>query len=288
MRFQRGMTALELLVSLLLGAPLMLCAAVLLTTVSTQSAKLKSIERRVTATATIHTLLTRAMNDIETLPFGVTPRIHVGGAIRFTDQTENAVMHGPLVHHPSPKSDALTSVRADVRNSFSVKSYTWSGSSLALQACPRFGFNPATFDDYHSYLILSVDAQLEGVAEGISNAASLAPHCKTFRLAVQKSMFFPDSAQGQIPLVVIPLDTVWTLYVDRQHTLRYLSHAGTRNLENQPILAHAPDLLLTSTTNQSGAQIKADLRFPGQIEEKILLLTLLGPRDSHLNFLFNY
>jgi hypothetical protein len=37
-------------------------------------------------------------------------------------------------------------------------------------------------------------------------------------------------------LAIVPIEELYTLYVDTEHRLRYLGHRGADNIENQPLL----------------------------------------------------
>lgn len=284
---QRAFTSFETLVCLLISAPLMLCALVLLTSACRAHVKLNSVERKVDAVSRIHALLTQALHALDSAPFDFTPRLHLAGRITFSDGTDNPVMHGSALHRPHPAGDAFTALRLDLKNSFSVHAAAWSGAHLTLDACPRFGFAPAGFDDYRSYLVLSIDRFFEAVPAAAPAEISPA-RCRRFDLQAQRSMAAETSPPGGVPLVLMPVCDLWTIYVDRERTLRYLSHAGARNIENQPLMARGPLLSLFLPGDPQRRIIDAVLHFSGGHTEHVAAVPFLPPRGTRFNFLLNF
>ncbi len=290
MKKESGTTLLEMLVCLLLGAALLLCALVLLRTANSAYLSLLIAQRRTLALSVTHEQFKRAMLNLDSLPFHFAPRLHLPGRLRYADGSDNPVQRGAKQHRPHPESAALTTLRLETQAALSVIAHQWSGPTISIDACPRFDTANLELATYHSYLAQSLEQTFELVPLTLPTHHPSRPHCYRFRLQAQKSMLTINTTTSEIPLVLIPIQEIYTLYVDNERTLRYLSHAGGQNIENQPILEQAPILGIEWSTPQVNQPdtLNVKLHFLTGHEENFRVQTLLAHRQGPFNFLLNF
>lgn len=215
-------------------------------------------------------LFEQVMYDLDSHPFKLLPKIHQNGAIKFSDGTLNQ-----LHRTPNKKSDAITILRLDMLASHQVTE----AKSGQLTACARYEHNFSP-QEYKGYLGIHANGFTELVGE-VSNTNSL---CKEFLLVSTKSMMVPPTS-GNV-LAIIPITQHYTLYVDNKHQLRYLSHEGANNIENQPIVKNIKKLSLGYTMINSIVELKGIIEFKDGKQKSFTVFNRIG-RGEHYNALLN-
>jgi len=230
--------------------------------------------------------ISSVMEDLDSHRFPVLPRIHKSGKITFTDGTLNPVTDGNngSSHTPADASDAITGVKLDLSRTFTVQYCAVEDTFLLIKACLRF---PVEFqeEETHGFAALTVDQLFELQGETRGNGA-----CRDFVLQQTKSMIFPPLDEPlSCPIAeLVPIKREYTLYVDYKGQLRYLGHAGDKNLENQPILRQVKSLALEGALSPHLPLMNLNARIElfGGRKKTFSFIHMLG-RLEHLNFILN-
>lgn len=151
------------------------------------------------------------------------PRIHQSGKITL-GSGKLLRLAGP--HAPFHLSDAISFMQLRIADSFWIHN-----AASGLYACARF--NPhAQLKDIRSFLVISSDGLAEAIGKATGNG-----RCRHFSLRLSDGIFFDADKIKSISFarVIIPIERTTTLYLDKHQELRYLSTAGTKIIENQPI-----------------------------------------------------
>ena len=104
--------------------------------------------------------------------------------------------------------------------------------------------------------------------------------CLTFQLKFpERSMLPADLSSKQEVIALLPIQRIFTLYLDRSGTLRYLGHAAEQNIENQPIadglsaISHSPKIENELTT------LHSLLNFETGRSQRLILRNRLSTRN---------
>lgn len=228
--------------------------------------------------------LGKVMSDLDSHRLNILPRVHGGAKITFSDGTPNSVMSGPAARRPKVTSAAITGLRLNSSAVFDLKFCEIRENYLISKACLRFptDWEPA---EAKGYLGLNADEmfELQGEVRGQGS-------CRDFVLEPTKSMaLLPLSAPLACPVLqLVPIEEEYTLYIDQLGNLRYLGHAGEKNLENQPVTSGLSNLTLQTLPlpEASVLTLSAELEFPSGRKKTLPFIHHLG-RINHFNLAFN-
>lgn len=238
----RAFSNLEILISLLILAPVMCGVTQML---HHQAKTYRIIKDHADSQTNILKFLLRiekimADIDLHTLP--IFPIIHKNSKIEFSDGSINPIMTAHGNKKPDQKSDAITSARFNLYSTQTVLSQTTSQAGIETYSCMRFG-NYWNQSGVHSFIgIVGSSSKLIELTGKLSRTTSSdkypGKYCYQGSLKQEKSMLFSSNLllEGEVINFLIPIDDLYTLYLDRQHVLHYLGHSGQSNIENQPII----------------------------------------------------
>lgn len=284
---RRGFTLLELTLSLSIALPL--CAAFAFSLHSALSLlKSTSIERQDSYVITrTKALLNTVMQDMDTHRFAIAPRIHSSGLINFFDGTANPISGASGTRAPLSGSQAISGLSVDLLQAHRVREAVKGAAAYIYTACPQF-FELENGTDERSFVGVYTSGLMELV--GVSSALRAAGNCREFTLTPAQSMSLSNQhpEYGEYVRVLIPVRSQYTLYVDRNHYLRYLSHRGSRNIENQPLLfgLRSMELNLELLLDGKMYRLSAELVTTSGRDEQFSMMQQLG-RTSQLNLLLN-
>ncbi len=229
---ERAHSTLSIMVTLIIACPLLAGA------VSSLHGLVKNTVRvQEESQATFNYLRTRAlvsgvMRGLDSHRLRIFPRVHKHGVIRFTDGSANPVMKSNSHTFPDSNSDAITSLELNLHSKLLVTACQMNSNVAEFSACidPNTNFTNSSTETY-------LGVGLQGFQE-LTGLASGSGTCRTLSLSASKSMsvIAPTGAAPCDSLLIVPILRHYTLYVDSEENLRFLSHRGDNNVENQPLL----------------------------------------------------
>lgn len=233
MRKELGLTILETAAALAVITPVLLALGLILHGASATTIRTRLAVERQLGGLRLRGIYSDLLEDLDSHRLPVLPRVHKQGQILFTSGAANPVMQAAHGRRPAAHSDAITGFRLDPLRSQRVIEVSRQGEYFRYVGCRRFntGF-PA--NSYRSYAGLSVDGIVELTGQSLPHPGR--SDCRDFLLLAQDSMSFESRAAdypGNIRLLV-PISAHYTWYLDEKQRLRFLSHAGAANIENQP------------------------------------------------------
>jgi hypothetical protein len=290
MNFRRsaGISLLELLVAIAVSAPLLAALSLAVKEQGVFYRLLQSKDSSDTVFLRTRSLLEQLVHDGDSSALIPLPRLHKHGNIRFTDGSPNSVMRGAASRRPHHASDAITAAAVDARRSLRIVSYQAGASRISVTACPIFETNSPA-EQFHGFLGIS----LHGVFEVTSPQSKIAVSgvCGTYELKPTKSMLTRTATVRDLSLIrlLIPITRIRSLYVDRKYELRYLSHRGDVNLENQPVVSNLKAMSLNSTALRPWNlhTLSAELVVRGNARKEFSLVARIA-RAKVFNQLLNF
>lgn len=231
----------------------------------------------------------QAIRAPDSLSFLPSARIHKNGIITFTDDSANNVTHSKSTTKPSLESDALTTAQAIASNMLQVMTVENLGDQKLYTACALYPhhFQKDKESSFlyreRSYFGISTEGIFELVGQAWLTSESSDQICRTLELTHQKSMLFETKAPIAPVIKIIPLASLYTLYKDQNGILRYLSHRGVQNIENQPLEEYFSNIKISKKLN---IQINTQLyTLTFQNEKNPLYIRSRVPRSSYLSAL---
>ncbi len=227
-------------------------------------------------------LLQQVTDDLDSHPFLIFPRVHAAGRISFPDGRPHPVLAGARV--PDAGSDALTAIALDLESAQTVLNEE---EPLSFFACPRFN-KRLVKDEYFGFVGISADGMWELHGE-------VNPHAGRFECMDLKLRHVPGmslSVQDGEPAairILVPIVRHYTLYLDEEEQLRYLSHGeGADWRENQPLFKGVRRLRLKTGSALGGAAwcISAEAVLHNGVRRRAASCARFG-RSEHFNFLLN-
>jgi len=284
MKDQKAFSTFEFLVSLFIGLSLLSGIAAGLHHFILTEAKLRLESHENYVYIRIRNLLEQVIDDLDSHRFELGPRVHRNGLITFTDNTPNPVSSLSGDNAPHPESDAVTGLGLDAAQSYRIKDAEKKGNNFEYFACRESNTGQHS-SDKRSYIGISSDGYVELTGTSTSQAGS----CRIFNLSPTPSMSVPQ--QNVDPLWVrklVPINRHYTIYLSRDLHLRYLSHNGAANIENQPMISEAGKLKLSLEFffDNRITGITAEVFSLTGREKKFAAVNNLA-RLKHYNFLFN-
>ena len=192
----------------------------------------------------------KVLQNLDSHRLPIPPRIHHRGQIAFTDRTVNGVTRTAGPNRPSMLSDAITTIElAPVRRLTVLQAPPASAAPpFRYYAC---GTGPDPLPPtVRSYIGLSADGMFELVGPRQAGASG----CAQFTLTATRSMSIetPPGSSAALVRTIIPVLAHYTLYRNQRGELRYLSHRGEINDENQPIAGEIGELAFRLIPHSTG------------------------------------
>ena len=179
----------------------------------------------------LRNMLRRISEDGDTHRLRIGPLIHNTGRITLSDGTENPVMHS--ANPPARNSDAISQLALAGDSALKIIEANASGDDLEFFACEPMKHFEAKDENSRSFIGMSTDSlfYLRGHSRKSGKAS-----CYILSLSESRNMFLPPQGTGTAQLVrmLLPVKDEYTWYLSEKKELRYLSHEGSTNIENQP------------------------------------------------------
>jgi hypothetical protein len=176
----------------------------------------------------------RAASSVDSSP-ALLPRIHRRGRITYTDGSAHQLLSGAVLRRPLPGSDALSFALAHPTHSLLVHTQTLQGQTSSLYVCLR-DRSRTTTRRFRSVLGVSADGvfELRPPAQGFT----ISRPCFRLRLTSTSSLLFSKATQADLARVrlIVPIEAVETLYLDRSKSLRLVRSSGSSTIEHQPLV----------------------------------------------------
>jgi len=137
-------------------------------------------------------------------------------------------LDGPTA--PRSASDILSVVDLAQRYRGDVKEPVMSGTTISAKVCGFARVPPSP--DFKSFLLYSV----ETAYQVIGSLTPLSRSCAEIRGSLIQGLVTHETEFRSPPLVFIPVEREYSLFVDTTATFRIASHIGSRVIENQPIV----------------------------------------------------
>ena len=245
----RGNVALDALWGLLLGSMALLSCAFLSSRVSSSATLItREINGRLAAAKTI-AVVTGALRSLDRnrqefaaiVVSGTSPLLPIG--------TRHPLVSISSASGPRADSDILTLIDLDNRYRGTVASATLSGSSVDATICGISHRIPS--GAFKSYLLLSI----EGARQVVGQVAPVNATCARLIGSSIQGVVSRDLSFTSRPLVFVPIDREYSLFVDRNANLRLASHTGSTILENQPISRGVDALTIQRQRRADGTRI---------------------------------
>lgn len=181
------------------------------------------------ATLKAHALLESALysTDHSRLPFTIlrTP----GNALRLPNGAEHPVSALRGTSQPRADSDIISIVDISPTLIGEVQTASASGSGVFLEAC---GLMSAVRDnDYKSVIVMTLD----GPYQAVGKVTNTSRGCVSFSGVIVAGIVSGSQEILAPPLRLLIVQREFSLLVDRSGELRFVSHTGSRILENQPV-----------------------------------------------------
>ena len=244
-----GFSTLSLLVALAICAGIAIAASTSVFNLLRTLAAARFERSTTTRILTMDALLESVMHDLDSSTLAISARVHSAGRISASDGSLNAITSRNDALAPMPSSDAITAYSLLTSQTLDIEQIDQLGSSF--RACSRYG-ERLSIDPLRTVIGVSAHANWE--FKVLSKQPRRAAKCVTLRLAPTPSMILPSANLTDLPWIrtIIPVRRVYTFYLDRNETLRYLGHSGTTNIENQPVLTQLKALNLSLTLSPDG------------------------------------
>lgn len=231
----------------------------------------------------IISLFEGVMHDLDTTRLPIYPRIHQNGSITDTEGAKNIISLRSDKLAPSDKSEAITVIK--LINSEILDLRSFDNHSHQLRACSRFGLA----------INLSAVRSMVGISTSAINEFRISKvhpkrlaRCFTLELSATKSMILPSSHKSELPWIrsLIPVERIYTLYLDRNLNFRYLGHNGISNIENQPIATKIKTIHLTTQIDANNL-VKVHLAVESLNRHSLPMTfsTMLAKRDPSFTLL---
>lgn len=239
----RGFTLISLLVSLSLASLVLAFAIPAIHGLTKKTLAIKKEAEAQRLAARLSAIASQVMQDADTHRLALGLRVHKGGAISYLSGAVHPVMRGSSTIRPGT-SDALTVLALDSAAALIPRSTTPIQSSYNwFEGCSvSGGKTPAS--PHRSFLAVSA----EGVAEVVARSFGCSSNgCCSGKIGREDSLITRSIDHKRI-LLLVPISQLLTFYVSEKKELRLFQQVGSSVIENQPLFAEVPPLLISLST----------------------------------------
>jgi hypothetical protein len=242
---QAGLSLFEIVVTLALGGIIILALA------STAATTMRShhLFHEVLLARQMESLLDAELakftRDYDSHPLALPPIIHDPGSIRMRDGSPNAVMQSAGEHiRPHANSQPISFIAPLWQSALKVIP-SEDPLHSSIHACVRSS-TPISLAGVDTVIVLGIDGMWQAALRNISSLG--VSGCYQLTLAPTHGIFLRQIPREALSLVrlIIPVAEEYTLYLSQAGELRYLGHAGERNIENQPIVSGLSSFIATA------------------------------------------
>jgi hypothetical protein len=246
---ERGGVALDALWGLFIGGLVLVSCAYLTSRVSSTAAMLtREVNGRLAAAKTI-AVVTASLLSLERNRQSFGAQIISGNSLRLPNGLRHPLATISSSSGPRIESDILTAIDLDNRYRGTVTAVTISSTSVEATVCGLSNRIPS--GAFKSYLLLTVEGARQVVGEAVATSST----CARLTGSAIPGVVSAQASFPSRPLVFVPIDREYSIFVDRAANLRLASHTGTTILENQPITRDVSFMMINEDLQPKGIRI---------------------------------
>ncbi|MCB0338247.1 MAG: hypothetical protein KDD53_01525 [Bdellovibrionales bacterium] len=230
--------------------------------------------------------------DLDSHRLNILPRIHPNGVITYSTGALNIVHESR--HPPREGSDAITTASISTKSALRVTKEAGSGLSREYIACTVFPtlFVNKDLNGEREFIAVTADGLVEMIGKKISIVEnSEKQKCYSLNLKAISGMLLEISNDfsKEHPLLLFPITSLYSLYVDSKDTLRFIGHRGDLNIENQPLVSpiRSMKLSMIKLAKFNTAKFVVEISLPDGFTEELSFQNSLS-RISTIEHLFTY
>ncbi len=268
-----GNIALDALWGLLIGSLVLLSCAFLSSRVSSTAALItQEVNGRLAAAKTI-AVVTGALFALDRNRQPFAAQITSGSTLRFPNGARHPLASISTTSGPRAESDIITVIDLENRYRGAVTAVNISGTSIDATVCGLASRIPS--GAFKSYLIFTI----EGARQVVGEVIHISSTCARLLGSSIKGAVSEDSVFSSRPLIFVPIDREYSIFVDQAGSLRLASHTGNTLLENQPISRSVESLRIAAERRSNGLSIfKLTVRPSAGREISHFIIPALGQR----------
>jgi len=246
---ERGDIALDALWGLLLGSLALVSCAFLSSRVSSVAAGItQEVAGRLAAAKTI-AVVTGALFSLERNRQPLAAQVTPGSSLRLPNGLPHPLASLSTTSGPRADSDIITVIDLDNRYRGAITAAKVSGASIDLTVCGLASRIPS--GAFKSYLIFTI----EGARQVVGDVVPITSTCARFQGSSIAGVVAADSSIPSRPLVFVPIDREYSIFIDQAANLRLASHTGRSILENQPISRNIDSIAIVVARRSDGVSI---------------------------------
>ena len=272
--FERGDIALDALWGLLLGSLALVSCAFLSTRVSSAAAFItQEVNGRIAAAKTI-AAVTGALFALDRNRQPFAAQITSGTTLRLPNGVRHPLASVSTTSGPRADSDIITVIDLDNRYRGAVTAVNISGTSIDATVCGLASRIPSSA--FKSYLILTI----EGARQVVGEVLPISSTCARLMGSSIQGAVSGEAAFPSRPLIFVPIDREYSIFVDRAANLRLASHTGKVLLENQPISRNMDSMTIAAARRSNEVPIfKLTVRPTSGREMSHVIIPALAQRN---------
>ena len=242
----RGRILIEGVVSLGIASIILAALVTLFTTISQTAVRISKAHSSVVATTKVYAAVSTALR--------VRERNRLSFATQITRSPQLRLPHGvahPLAvlkgnTGPRDNSDILSVVEVAHRCRGTVVQATTNNDSITMTVC-GLACRPQP-DEFKSFLLYGID----GARQIVGEVSLVSQYCGEVRGTAIEGLVTEHRLFTSMPLVFLPVEREYSLFVDRTDTFRIASHVGMRIVENQPVAQGIEKISITPIGHERG------------------------------------
>ncbi len=290
----RGSILFETIIGMALFLPIIAGVSLLIHTSSKVSSKNRNILHEIYLSQKVKSISETVSRELDQHRLLILPRVHKNSQITFNDGTLNPVSLRTDSLKPDPSSDAITYSSIENIKQLTIKKIDTSVYPNIVFTCPKFNLSKIPNNTYESYvefigLTTAGSFNLSGVVSKWDTDACKKGY-KISLSSYSKSMISELCTEQAFPFLIslLPIKKTYTVYLDVTGRLRYLSHLGEINNENQPLLEGIKKINfnLKKGINKNLHSIEYKIFFPNNRFFNGSTFNQLS-RNSYLNLILN-
>jgi hypothetical protein len=295
-RDDRGYLLLEILTAITLaGIILTSVSPIVRAVIYSRKTLAKNVEETF-AVSRLFTVIASAFDRASSHRFVIPPRIHRAGRITYRSEYGSKEKIHPIVEHakfaPSSNSDAVTFLGSVLYATRIASLDTMEPRVEAdrviikLYSCPEY----KNSESYRRFILVTLQGLFEAI---LLEPVTLSPNecgngifVLTQSISLNPPFLESESLNKTLRmsrLLLVPIDSHLTIYLDTSGQVRLLNHYGDTTVENQSMLNNIEMINFDIIGNELKFSVKPK---GGKLLSHNLLMLL--PQRGHLNFLFSF
>ena len=243
----RGRILIESIISLAVTSITLTALVLLLTNISHTALRISHAHSGVIATTKAYAALAAALRAREKGRLAFTVQSAHGAHPRLPSGGEHPIARLSGTTAPREDSDILSVVEIAQRCRGTATDAVIRGESISTKVCGlTCKIQP---DDFKSFLLFSID----GVRQIVGGIRPVSQTCMEVRGTTIDGIVTTQRSFTSAPLVFVPVEREYSLFIDGTATFRIASHIGMRIVENQPITQGIRAFELKKSVHPRGA-----------------------------------